>query len=591
MNTAVLTILALLPIITVAIFLVGLRWPARTAMPLSYLVAAALAFLVWQVPGAQVIAASINGLVVAFTLLYIIFGAILLLNTLQESGAIRTIRQGFTDITPDRRVQVIIIAWLFGSFIEGSAGFGTPAAVAVPLLVGLGFPAMAAVMSGMIIQSTPVSFGALGTPILVGVNTGLGQGGNPELVAYAAQLGYGEWNDFLALIGFRVAMLHAIAGTLIPLILVSFLTRFFGKNKSFAEGLRIWPFAIFAAFSMTVPYLAAAYFLGPEFPALVGSMVGLVIVISAARAGFLIPQENTWQFDNKDNWPKDWTGSVEVKDVTATGSMTLLKAWAPYAIVALLLLASRLVDPLRTFLQAWVVSWPEIFGTSITASFQPLYLPGTLFILTSLITMAFHRIPTDRYLNAWSTSLKTSAAASVALVITVPMVQVFLNSGGGPVEFDAMPIALANGVSQLAGGAWPIFAPFVGGIGAAVAGSNTVSNMMFSLFQFDMGSRIAVDPTWIVALQAVGGAAGNMICVHNVVAASAGVGLLGREGDVIRMTLVPFTYYALLPGSLGFLIVSYATTGFLNIGTLLVVSIVATAIYLIAKHGGRASSS
>ena len=591
MNTAVLTILALLPIITVAIFLVGLRWPARTAMPLSYLVAAALAFLVWQVPGVQVIAASINGLVVAFTLLYIIFGAILLLNTLQESGAIRTIRQGFTDITPDRRVQVIIIAWLFGSFIEGSAGFGTPAAVAVPLLVGLGFPAMAAVMSGMIIQSTPVSFGALGTPILVGVNTGLGQGGDPNLVAYAHQLGYPVWNDFLALIGFRVAMLHAVAGTLIPLILVSFLTRFFGKNKSFSEGLRIWPFAIFAAFSMTIPYLAAAYFLGPEFPALVGSMVGLVIVISAARAGFLIPKENTWQFDSRDNWPKDWTGTVEVKDVAATGSMTLLKAWAPYAIVALLLLASRLVDPFRTFLQAWVVSWPEIFGTSITASFQPLYLPGTLFILTSLITMAFHRIPSDRYLNAWSTSLKTSAAASVALVFTVPMVQVFLNSGGGPVEFDAMPIALANGVSQLAGGAWPIFAPFVGGIGAAVAGSNTVSNMMFSLFQFDMGSRIAVDPTWIVALQAVGGAAGNMICVHNVVAASAVVGLLGREGDVIRMTLLPFTYYALLPGSLGFLIVSYATTGFFNIGTLLVASIAITAIYVIAKYGGRTSST
>ena len=135
MNTAVLTILALLPIITVAVFLVGLRWPASRAMPLSYIVAAGLALLVWQVPAVQVVAASINGLIVAFTLLYIIFGAILLLNTLQESGAIRTIRQGFTDITPDRRVQVIIIAWLFGSFIEGSAGFGTPAAVAVPLLV------------------------------------------------------------------------------------------------------------------------------------------------------------------------------------------------------------------------------------------------------------------------------------------------------------------------------------------------------------------------------------------------------------------------------------------------------------------------
>jgi lactate permease len=173
MSVATLSVLSLLPIITVAVFLVILRWPASRAMPLSLATALFLALFVWQVPALQVFAASVNGVIVALTLLYIIFGAILLLNTLQASGALRIIRQGFTDITPDRRVQVIIIAWLFGSFIEGSAGFGTPAAVAVPLLVGLGFPGMAAVMAGMIIQSTPVSFGAAGTPILVGVNTGL----------------------------------------------------------------------------------------------------------------------------------------------------------------------------------------------------------------------------------------------------------------------------------------------------------------------------------------------------------------------------------------------------------------------------------
>ena len=144
MSIAVLSVLSLLPIITVAVFLVALRWPASRAMPLSYGVAIVLALAVWQVPFVQVAAASINGLIVALTLLYIIFGAILLLNTLQEGGALKTIRHGFTSITPDRRVQVIVIAWLFGSFIEGSAGFGTPAAVAVPLLVGLGFPGMAA---------------------------------------------------------------------------------------------------------------------------------------------------------------------------------------------------------------------------------------------------------------------------------------------------------------------------------------------------------------------------------------------------------------------------------------------------------------
>jgi lactate permease len=582
-----LTIVSLLPIITVAIFLVGLRWPASRAMPLSYAVAALLALLVWQVPGLQVAAATINGLIVAFTLLYIIFGAILLLNTLQESGAIKTIRQGFTDITPDRRVQVIIIAWLFGSFIEGSAGFGTPAAVAVPLLVGLGFPGMAAVTAGMIIQSTPVSFGALGTPILVGVNTGLSA--EPAIAEYAAGLGFAEWTDFLAFIGLKVAVLHAIAGTLIPLILVSFMTRFFGASRSLADGLRVWPFAIFAALAMTIPYFAAGYFLGPEFPALIGSVVGLVIVVAAARTGFLVPRpEEAWEFDRKENWPAEWTGTIAVTDVAHGGSMGLIRAWLPYGVVALLLLSSRLVDPFRVFLQGWVVSWPEIFGTSITASFQPLYLPGTLFIVASLITMALHRIPGDRYVKAWSTSFKASASASVALVFTVPMVQVFLNSGGGGAGYDQMPIVLADGVAAVAGGAWPIFAPFIGGIGAAVAGSNTVSNMMFSLFQFGMGERIGVDPTWIVALQAIGGAAGNMICVHNVVAASAVVGLLGREGSVIRMTVIPFVYYALLPGSVGYMVVS---SGLLNVGTLIVALIAGGAVYMIMRHGGRPATA
>ena len=207
--------------------------------------------------------------------------------------------------------------------------------------------------------------------------------------------------------------------------------------------------------------------------------------------------------------------------------------------------------------------------------------------MASLATWALHRIPGPAYRQSWTTSLRVTAAASVALVFTVPMVQVFINSGGGAAGYDRMPIALADGIAALAGSAWPIFAPFIGGIGAAVAGSNTVSNMMFSLFQFDMGQRIAVDPAWIVALQAVGGAAGNMICVHNVVAASAVVGLLGKEGAVIRMTVVPFVYYALLPGAAGYAIVSYATSGLLNAGSLLVLAIAAAAVATIVRYRGQ----
>lgn len=159
-------VLALLPIATVFLLLVVLARSAKLSMGVAYLVTVATALLVWGTDLNKILGATVNGAVTAVSLLYIIFGAILMLYTLEESGGIRSIRAGFTSISPDRRVQAIIIAWLFGSLIEGASGFGTPAAIAAPLLVAIGFPAMAAVLVTLIIQSTPVSFGAVGTPIL-----------------------------------------------------------------------------------------------------------------------------------------------------------------------------------------------------------------------------------------------------------------------------------------------------------------------------------------------------------------------------------------------------------------------------------------
>ena len=595
MSTSILAILSLLPIISVAIFLVMLRWPASRAMPIAYVVAAALALFVWQLPIPKILAASVNGLIIAGTLIYIIFGAILLLNTLQQSGAMNTIRQGFSDITPDRRIQVIIIAWLFGTFIEGSAGFGTPAAVAVPLMVGLGFPAMAAVVAGMIIQSTPVSFGAMGTPILVGVNTGLSA--DPGMSAYAMELGFSEWEDFLGFIGTKIAIIHATAGTFIPLLVTSVMTRFFGANRSFADGFKVWKFAIFAALSMTIPYLIVATFLGPEFPSMFGGMIGLAIVATAAKNGFLMPDEtDKWDFDAKENWEDEWSGSMQASDSASAdkNSMGLIRAWSPYLFVAGLLVLTRLrALNMEAFLRSdhplitW--SWTEIFGSDISASFQPLWSPGTIFIIVSLITILVHGLKSSDYKIAFTSSLKTLVPASTALVFTVPMVQVFINSSGGAAGYEQMPIALAEGVANLAGSAWPFFSTFIGGLGAFVAGSNTVSNMMFSLFQFGVGERILADPTWIVALQAVGGASGNIICVHNVVAASAVAGLIGKEGSVIRKTLLPFLYYALMTGALGYGIVNLSS-GVFNAGFAVVAAIVATMIYYIYKYNKVSTS-
>jgi len=570
-----LALLSLLPIAVVALFLVILRWPASRAMPLTYAVAVALALFVWQVPAVQVAAASVKGLIVAVELLYIIFGAILLLNTLRESGAMHAIRSSFSNISPDRRVQVIIVAWLFGSFIEGSAGFGTPAAVAVPLLVGLGFPALSAVISGMIIQSTPVSFGAVGTPILVGVSTGLAGAGTIE--TFASEAGYESGRALLTLIGVRVALLHAIGGTLIPLWLVSIMTGMFGPRRSYLEGLEIWPFALFAALAMTLPYLAVALLLGPEFPSLLGGLIGLAIVIPAAKAGFLVPAAaQAWQFDPPERWPAEWTGPTPVTQTVAHQRQpSLWLAWSPYVIVAALLVLTRQksIPGLNVSPEGLVksISIPirNIFQTNISEVIWPLHLPGTVFVLASLAAYRLHGMRRTEYGAAWTASLRTILSASVALIFTVPMVQVFINSAGGQTGYDSMPIALASGVKNLVGGAWPLWATFIGGIGASVAGSNTVSNMMFALFQYDVGLKIGVDPTWIVALQAVGGAAGNTICVHNVVTASAVVGLIGREGLVIRKTLPVFTYYALLLGAIGYSIVWWPTRGPINLGSLI----------------------
>ncbi len=547
-------LVSLLPILVVAIFLVGLRWPASKAMPLAYITAVVVALAYWQVSPLQVMAASVKGLVIAATLLYIIFGAILLLNTLRESGGLATIRRGFSEITPDRRVQVIIIAWLFGSFIEGSAGFGTPAAVAVPLLVGLGFPAMAAILAGMLIQSTPVSFGAVGTPILVGVSKGLD--GAPQVVALAEELGLGTWQELLPVIGAHVAILHAVAGTLIPLFVVSFMTRFYGPNRSFRDGLQIWRFALLAAFAMTIPYVIIAHVLGPEFPTLLGSLIGMAIVVPAAKRRWLLPKDEVpWDFESRDRWESSWSGDADLQEQELVSDLGLWKAWLPYLALAMFLVASRLPQlGIGAALKKASLDIDRLFDTSVSVSVQPLYLPGTIFILVCLLTVFLHRMSWAAAGRAVVHSGKTIVSASAALVFAVPMVQVFVNSSEGAAGLRSMPVELAEGVAAVAGNAWPLFAPMIGGIGAFVAGSNTISNMMFSLFQFEVGERIGADPTWVVALQAVGGAAGNVICVHNVVAASAVVGMVGREGDVIRKTFLVFIYYILVTGILGLII-------------------------------------
>lgn len=559
-----LPLLALAPIVVTGVLLVVMRVSAARAMPIAYATTALLALLVWGASARLVFAATLYGLVIAAELLFIIFGALLLLNTLDQGRALARIRGGFSNLAPDRRVQVVLVAWLFGSFIEGAAGFGTPAAVAVPLLVGLGFPPLAAATAGMLIQCTPVSFGAAGTPILTGVSSGLE--GKEEVLHYLASRGMSDadWSALLQSVGVKVAGLHAVIGLAIPLLLICIMTRFFGPERSIRTGLAQWKLALVAAAAMTAPYYLAARYLGPEFPSLVGGLVGLLTVSALLKWTSLGRGPAIWDFADESEWPAEWTGAVRAGggETRLAGAPPLLLSWAPYVLVALLLLVTRLPSfGLSDVVKQFAFTVPNIeapelvaSGQSLDKTVQWLYSPGAIFVVASVAAAALYRALGTSTLaasaTAWRSAAKTVVGAGAALVFAVPMVQVFRFSETA--AHASMPEVLARAAADLAGGAWPLVSPLVGGLGAFIAGSNTISNMMFSEFQFSVGTRIGLaDPIWAVALQAVGGAAGNVICVHNVVAACAVVGLSGREGLVLRRTIIGFVYYALAAGLLG----------------------------------------
>ncbi|UYO73439.1 L-lactate permease [Halomonas qinghailakensis] len=546
MNETTLALLAFLPLLLAGILLIGFKIPAKIAMPIVFLTAAIIGLTAWDMSFSRVAASTIQGLIQTAGLLWIIFGAILLLNTLKHSGGITAIRNGFSGISPDRRVQALIVAWLFGCFIEGASGFGTPAAVAAPLMVALGFPALAAVVVGMMIQSTPVSFGAVGTPVVVGVGSGLDRAG----ITAQLEANGSTWDVFFQQVTSSVAITHGIVGILMPLILVLIMVRFFGANRSWKEGLSIAPFAIFTGISFVVPYMLVGVFLGPEFPSMIGAMVGLAIVVPAARKGFLLPKD-TWDFPESTSWPDEWIGNLQIKldDVAGKAPMSTLKGWIPYVLLAVFLVASRIVEPLKSALTSVSLSWTNILGEAgISGGVQPLYLPGGIIVAVVIVTYFLHSMNPQKISAAVSESTKTIFGAGFVLIFTVPMVRILINSGVNGADLVSMPVMMAQAVASSVGGIYPFFAPAVGAMGAFIAGSNTVSNLMLAEFQFSVAETLGLSTAMMVALQAVGAAAGNMIAIHNVVAASATVGLLGREGTTIRKTIIPTIYYLIFTG-------------------------------------------
>jgi lactate permease len=545
MSENLFALFALLPIIVIFVLMAVYNWPATRAMPVAFFITLGLVFFLWDMPVSWIAAASINGVVIAVKILFIVFGALVLLFTLKESGAINAINRGFTSISPDKRVQAIIVTWMFGSFIEGAAGFGTPAALAAPLLLSLGFPALAAVMVALIANSTAVSFGAVGTPTIIGIGSSLNL---PFVEQTLADQGL-SISQFLYASGYWTAIIHLLPGMFVPLIMIAMMTRFFGKNKSIREGLQAWPYALFASFCFLTPYLIAAKLLGPEFPGIIGGLVGLLVLIPATKAGFFIP-DKPWNFPDRSEWPSKWMGSISMQSNTKTPNISLIKAWTPYLIIGVILVLTRIrILPAGEWLMSVKFQVENLFGTTVTADFDPLYNPGIMpFLLVSLVCIPLFSLKRQQIELAWSEALQRIKVPAIALVFTVPMVRLMMQSGNNPHDIASMPIAMAQYVAGFTHQSWPLFSPFIGAVGSFISGSSTVSNMLFSLFQFTVAYQTGLSTVLIVSLQNVGGALGNMIGVHNIIAACATVGLVGVEGILLKRNIIPVTILCLLAG-------------------------------------------
>ncbi len=529
MYTTTHAILAAIPLL-LAFFLMVLRnVSASKSVGVSFLLTVLLVHFVWQVSTLDTAAYTVYGVLKAVDLLLIVAGAIFLQNTLKKAGLMDVIRSGFQTISPDPRIQAIIIGYLFGAFIEGSAGFGTPAALAAPLLVGLGFPAVPACVVSLISNSTPVPFAAAGTPTLTTISNMADQ-------LTASGVGQ-EW--FTREVTHKVCVYLGVGGLVVPILLVAVLVLCFGEREQrLRRILEMVPFSLLAALTFLVPYYLLGTFLGPEFTSIVGAIAGMFLTVLAARFHILVPKHR-WRFRTDAATPQTDLGTPPT-----TGQFFL--AWTPYLAIAVLLFVTRVdVFGLKDILKGIYIPIHNILGVDgLNLDFQWAYNPGIFpFGVVALVTALVRRVPGRETAQVARDTGRQLANLTVALIAGVAMVQLMMHSGENGSGLDSMLSQISQLMVNLVGTAFPYMSPVIGIFGAFVSGSCTVSSTLFGPLQYETAELLGLSTTTIVALQLTGGALGNMICINNVVAVTSTTNAPGNEGRIIRTNLLPCLVY------------------------------------------------
>jgi lactate permease len=445
-----------------------------------------IAFVGWNISNSIAISSTLKGIFVGIDIAIIIAGALLFIAYLKDTKRIEILQNALAHVSDDARIQVLFLAWFFVSFLEGTAGFGTPAAVVVPLLVALGIKPLYAVAMALVGDSTAVVFGAIGTPI----NVGLGQLATPQAVLLA-----GIFNGILAII---------------PPIAILILFELSHEKRNFIRVRESLPHALWAGLAFGIPFAALSFF-GFEYPSLIGSIIGMTLFFITTKLGFV---------------PKSQGKHKRVRDIYS--QKDLWYAISPYLVfVAILILGKIFVKtPIRIAL-----------GNSIfhNLSFTN---PGIIFLTTLfVVALIFWHRPK---VSTVQSELSKLGLPFVTIVSITAFVYVMMNSGTQSVlsMTQYMAVVLQNQ-------SFILISPIIGVIGAFFSGSATVSTIMFAPLQAQAAAAIGFPVILALVLQVTGGAIGNMIALTNIVAANSVAGLQNAEKDVLKLTIIPCIVYTL----------------------------------------------
>jgi lactate permease len=481
-------------------------------------------------------AAIVSGLLQALTPISIVFGAIFFFVALERSGAMQTLTLWLDGVSRNPVAQLMIVGWSFIFLIEGASGFGTPAALAAPILVGLGFPPLRVAVLCIVMNTIPTSFGAAGTPNWFGFGS------------------LGLANSQLLEIGLKASLIHAVAALVIPLIALSLVVDWkeIRRNLLFVE---------LAIFSSVLPMAAVATF-NYEFPSVVGGAIGLLMTIFLARHGIGLAKEKANAAGSATPiFPS--ASSPQVSEASTLHRADVLRALTPLIATVGILLVTRIpflgLRQLLTSEANWisiplgrlgkfslspslVFQLRGILGEDLHWSHALLFVPSILpFFVAAALALMLYRCPSSVF---WEVAGETFARLRnpvIALFGALIFVQL-LKIDGERASTKILGDALATGT----GGLWIYVAGFLGALGSFFSGSATISNLTFGPIQLRIAQDLGVSTTTMLAVQSVGAALGNMVAIHNIVAVCAVLGLKDQEGAILKKTFIPTLAYGII---------------------------------------------